>query len=63
LQRLLKRTQKYSALKQVDHIKTLKVILKEIRNLLILSSSDKFLTYIFRGEEAHALGHLVREAE
>lgn len=45
----------------MDHIKTLEVMLKEIRNL-ILSSSEKFLTYIFGGKEAHALCHLVRKA-
>lgn len=58
LQCLLKRTQK----EHVDHITTLKVMLKEIRNLPILSSSEKFLTYIFGGKEAHALCHLVRKA-
>ena len=62
LQCLLTRTQKYSAFKHVDHIKTLKVMLKEIRSLLILSSSEEFLTYIFGGKEAHALCHLVRKA-
>lgn len=46
----------------MDHIKTLKVMLDDIRNLLIQSSSKKFLTYIFGGKEAHALCHLVRKA-